>query len=110
MFPRGGDFKATLGLRLATHVGEIRIVDALSSPSHIGDETFGQHRLPGQVRANLEQGIGGEHLHLLARAASRALLAGSTKLRPMLPAARTIASAPRIGRSSPESDSSPANS
>jgi hypothetical protein len=64
--PCSGDFKATLGLCLATHVSKIRIVDARIE-CHIVDETFGQHRLPGQVRANLEQGIGGEHLHLVGQ-------------------------------------------
>jgi hypothetical protein len=48
---------------------------------------------------------------LLASAASLALSSGRTKLRFFMPlAASTIASAPRIGRSSPESESSPANS
>src|SRR5215831_13612972 len=44
------------------------------------------------------------------RAASSALRAGSTKARPSCEARQVIASAPRTGRRSPVSDSSPANS
>src|SRR5215470_14792164 len=44
------------------------------------------------------------------RAASSALRGGNTKARPSCEARQVIASAPRTGRSSPVSESSPANS
>ena len=105
---RRRDLERAPGLRLAFHVREVRPL-RVARARHAFHAS--QPLLPLEMRAH-----GGERRRPDARSHRErapprcADDSGSTKARPSRCAASVIASAPRIGRSSPESASSPANS